>query len=318
MHTRHSTTSGGLLPFVFACLVAVPAAGQTRPNTPKPPNAAGATKTTALRTPHGDPDLQGVWNFATATPMERPGELADRGQLTDQEAAEFEKEISENASADRREEPARGDGTKSVASAARSTAAGLAPELRFAYNNFWYDENRMKFVGTKRTSLVTDPPDGRIPSLTPEARERQAAARARPRGRIDGPEDRGLSERCIIGFNSGPPMIPSYYNNMVQIFQGPGYVAILNEMVHNARIVPLDGRPHIAAHVRQIIGDSRGRWEGNTLVVETTNFTTMTAFRGSTGAILNLRFMPETDHIVAAGKEGDARIWRIAAASRAP
>ena len=119
-----------------------------------------------LRTVHGDPDLQGVWNFGTATPMERPDELASRDRLTEQEATEFEKEIRENASADRVEDPARGDGQKTVTSAARSTAAQLSPELRFAYNNFWYDENRTKFVVTNRTSLVVDPPNGRIPPLT--------------------------------------------------------------------------------------------------------------------------------------------------------
>jgi hypothetical protein len=283
MHARIVITRNGLTAVVFACLVALPAVGRTQASRPAQPKASPGAKTQApLRTPHGDPDLQGVWNFATATPMERPGQLAGREVLTEQEAAEFEHEIRENASADRREDPARGDGAKPVTSAARSTAAELSPELRFAYNNFWYDENRTKFVETNRTSLVVDPPDGRIPALTPEATARQAAARSRPRGRIDGPEDRGISERCIIGFNSGPPMTPSYYNNYVQIFQGPGYVAILNEMVHNARIVPLDGRPHVAAHIRQITGDSRGRWEGKTLVVETTNFTTKTPFRGST------------------------------------
>jgi hypothetical protein len=283
MQARDVITTGELTALIFACLVAVAAAGQTRAGAAVQPRSTAAAKTPpAFRTAHGDPDLQGVWNFATATPMERPGELAGRERLTAQEASEFEHEIRENASADRREDPVRGDGTKTATSAARSTAAQLSPELRFAYNNFWYDANRTKFVETMRTSLVIEPPDGRIPPLTPEAIARQTAAGSRPRGRVDGPEDRGISERCIIGFNSGPPMTPSYYNNNVQIFQGPGYVAILNEMVHNARIVPLDGRPHLAAHIRQITGDSRGQWDGNTLVVETTNFTPKTAFRGST------------------------------------
>jgi len=228
--------------------------------------------------------LEGVWNFATATPMERPRELAGKETLTDGEAAEFEAEVRENASADRRVAPASGEKGKPVTSAARSTAAELSPELRFAYNNFWYDENRTKVAKTRRTSLVVDPPDGRIPPLTPEARARLASRRT-PGGRVDGPEDRGLSERCIIGFNSGPPMTPSYYNNNVQIFQGPEYVAILNEMIHNIRIVPLDGRPHLDRGIRQITGDSRGLWENQSLVVETTNFTDKTAYRGSSAAL---------------------------------
>ena len=168
-----------------------------------------------------------------------------------------------------------------MTSAARSTAAALSPELRFAYNNFWYDENRTKFVETKRTSLVVDPPDGRIPALTAAARDRQAAARARARGRTDGPEDRGISERCLVGFNSGPPMTPSYYNNNVQIFQSPGYVALLNEMIHNVRVIPVARSPHAPSAVRQLTGDSRGRWDRDVLVVETTNFTDKSAFRGA-------------------------------------
>jgi hypothetical protein len=166
----------------------------------------------------------------------------------------------------------------------------------------------------RRTSLVSDPPDGRIPPLTAEARKRGAVraaaigrlpnptgAQADPETAIDGtqggvdgrggrgdnPEDRGLSERCIIGFNSGPPMIPSAYNNNFQIVQSKSAVVIVNEMVHSARVVPMDGRPHAPATIRLLVGDSRGRWEGDTLVVETTNFTGRTAFRG-TGENLRL------------------------------
>jgi hypothetical protein len=231
------------------------------------------------RTPHGDPDMQGVWNFATATPMERPIELATKDVLTDQEIAEFEIETTRNADADRRQAIARDQGESAAVAAARSTAAQLSPELTFAYNNFWYDTNRNKVVETRRTSLVVDPPEGRVPPVTEAARARLAARAAAVRGRVDGPEDRGISERCIVGFNAGPPMTPSYYNNNVQIFQAPGYVAILNEMVHNARIIPTDGRPH--GSIRQWSGDSRGRWEGETLVVETVNFKQETSLTGS-------------------------------------
>jgi len=279
---RSAALTTAVFVLVFVRPVVSPAAAQT--SSVQTTGGAAKRASALFRTPHGDPDLEGVWNFATATPMERPRELAGRETLTSQEAAEFEAEVRENASADRREAPARGEAGKPVTSAARSTAADLSPELRFAYNNFWYDENRTRVAETRRTSLVVDPPDGRIPPLTSDARAR-LAARQTPRGRVDGPEDRSLSERCIIGFNSGPPMTPSYYNNNVQIFQGPGYVVVLNEMIHNARIVPLDGRRHLDPGVRQITGDARGHWENQTLVVETTNLTEKTAFRGSTGAL---------------------------------
>ncbi len=130
-------------------------------------------------------------------------------------------------------------------------------DLRSAYNNFWYDRGD-SVVGTRRTSLVVDPPDGRIPDVTPQARERAAARAARSERLSEGPEDRSLAERCIMGFNSGPPIAPAAYNQNVQIFQTPNTVVLLNEMVHNARLVPLDGRPH--GTIRQWAGDSRGRW----------------------------------------------------------
>jgi hypothetical protein len=271
---------------------------------------AGQTKPT-LRTPHGDPDLQGVWNFATATPMERPRELAAKDVLTDQEIAEFEVETTKNADADRRQDIARDQTETAAVAAARSTAAQLSPELTFAYNNFWYDTNRNKVVETRRTSLVVDPPDGRVPPLTDAARERLAARTAAVRGRVDGPEDRGISERCIVGFNAGPPMTPSYYNNNVQIFQGPGYVAILNEMIHSARIVPLDRRPHVGSAIPQYAGDSRGRFEGQSLIVETTNFTDKTGFRGSTtGLRLEERFTRvDADTLMYRFTVADAATW---------
>lgn len=144
----------------------------------------------------------------------------------------------------------------------------------------------------RRTSFIIDPPDGRIPPLRAEGRQKaqaQAAARERwsaidvsRRGPADGPEDRGVSERCILGFNSGPPMIPSAYNNNVRVVQSPGYVVLLNEMVHNARVIPLDGRPHRPDHIRQWAGDSRGRWVGSTLVVDTRNFSRQPEPNGGT------------------------------------
>ena len=148
------------------------------------------------------------------------------------------------------------------------------------HNQFWF-ERGTKVVGTRRTSLVTDPSDGRVPALTPAAQIRaDARAEARRRSPADGPEDRSLVERCISWPTAGPPMIPGFYNNNYQILQAPGYVAILIEMIHDVRIIPIDGRPHAPQAIRQWMGDSRGRWDGNTLVVTTTNFTDKTMFRG--------------------------------------
>ena len=214
------------------------------------------------RTPWGDPDLQGLWTNATITPFERPANLSGKAVLTEQEAAEFEQQTLQARDADNR-------------------AGGTDADLGRAYNQFWY-ERGTKVVGTRRTSLVTDPPDGRVPSLTPHAQQQvEARAASRRRSPADGPEDRSLAERCILWPTAGPPMIPGGYNNNYQILQAPGYVVILVEMIHDVRIIPLDGRPHSPQTIRQWMGDSRGRWDGNTLVVTTTNFTDKTPFRGS-------------------------------------
>jgi hypothetical protein len=230
-------------------------------------------KKTALRTADGKPDLQGVWDFRTLTPMERPSELGGKEVLTDQEAAEFERKNARNQ--DDRTATARGN----------VNGAPTNTDVEKAYNDFWWDFGK-KVVGTKRTSLIIDPSDGKIPPLTAEAKERASARQARYARPAVGPEDRGVGERCLLGFNSGPPMIPSAYNNNVQIFQTSDTVVLLNEMVHNARVIPMDGRPHVPQNVRQWVGDSRGRWEGDTLVIETTNLRGETAFGNSTS---NLR-----------------------------
>jgi hypothetical protein len=225
---------------------------------------AAAARITS-RTPWGAPDLQGIWDFATITPLERPGELAGKEILTVEEAAEFERKTLQQRNPDRRD-------------------GGAQADVGRAYNQFWWDYGN-KVVGTKRTSLIVDPPDGRIPPLSPEGQKRadaRSAARQRPAA---GPEDRNLWERCIMGGNAGPPMLPGPYNNVVQLFQTPGYVVIFNEMINDARVVPLDGRPHLAKSIRQWKGDSRGRWEGDTLVVDTTNFTEETNFRGASDAL---------------------------------
>ena len=207
--------------------------GQTRTNpagTWRPPLTAD-----------GQPDLQGVWNFGTLTPLERPANLAGRTHLTDEEIADIEKRTADAA-------------------------------VRNATFGFFGDSSKYAF--DKRTSLIVDPADGKMPPLTPFGRERSIAHITRISRVPKGPEDRSIWDRCILGWNSGPPMIPTVpagYNQNVQLFQTRDYFIILNEQIHNARIVPLDGRPH--GPLQQWAGDSRGRWEGQTLVVDSVNFT---------------------------------------------
>ena len=207
---------------------------------------AASAEVSVPRTPDGRPDLQGVWDFSSLTPLQRPAELADREFLTDEDVSALE------------------------ARAATRVDTAPRPGDPGSYNRFWFADGT-SVVGTRRTSLIVDPPDGRLPSYMPAGTARMAA-RAEARGRNAGPEDRDVDERCILGFNSGPPMLPGAYNNFVQLFQTPGNVAILNEMVNDVRLVPLDGQPALSGEVRQWRGDSRGSWEGDTLVVETRNF----------------------------------------------
>ena len=260
-------TSGCLWAVVATGLMCAttPAAGQA-PAAARRAAAPAAKASGVPRTPDGRPDLQGIWDFRTITPMQRPTDLAGKDVLTDQEAAEFE--VKNQRNQDNREATAVGAVNGQVSNA----------DVERAYNDFWWDFGR-NIVSTKRTSLVVDPPDGRIPPLTPEAQKRAAARRELRERAALGPEDRGVSERCILGFNAGPPMAPSAYNNNVQLVQTRDYVVVHNEMVHSARIVPLNGQPH--GRLAQWNGDSRGRWDGDTLVVETTRFSGETAFQNS-------------------------------------
>ena len=221
------------------------------------------------RTPDGKPNLEGIYSFSTVTPLQRPDALAGKDTLTDEEAASFER--AENTRLNRDLfDPIKGQ-----------PSAGYAPRAEggvLSYNEFWY-ERGSRLTGDKRTSLIVEPRDGRIP-LTDAARLRIAQrTQLSNSGAGDSAADRPLADRCLVGFNSGPPMTPGAYNNNVQIVQGPGQVAIINEMVHNTRIIPTDGRPH--TKLRQWTGDSRGRWEGDTLVVETVNFRRETSLQGS-------------------------------------
>jgi hypothetical protein len=225
---------------------------------------AAQNRWTPPRTADGHPDLQGVWDFSTLTPLERPAEFAGKEFLTDAEAKQYEARTMERNNRDKREQNADAD-------------------VSSAYNEFWFDRgvHTARVNGRTRTSLIVDPPDGKLPALTPEAEKRAAArADARRQHPADGPEDRSLGERCVL-FNAGPPMLSGPYNNFVQIVQTRNHVVILNEMIHDTRIVPLDGRPHLPPPIRGLLGDSRGHWDGNTLVVETTNFTDKTNVRGS-------------------------------------
>ena len=215
--------------------------------------ARGAGSWNAPKTPWGDPDLQGIWNFGTITPLERPASQADRATLTPEEVARL------NA-----EEATRGD--RRLDDAAR--------DVEVAYNSFWWD--RGASIG--RTSLIVDPADGRLPPYTPAGRQRRDALNVRG---YDSWKDRSLSERCLV--YRPVPIRSSGYNNNNQIVQAPGYVAMLQEQIHEVRIIPLDGRPHVGDAIRPWLGDSRGRWEGNTLVVETKNFHPETNYEGAGG-----------------------------------
>ena len=248
----------------FAMAAAVAAAGALLV-----PAAAGAQTAETPRTAWGAPDLQGVWDFRSLTPMERPAELADQEVFTAEEAASFSEEVIREQSRDEADVEAQ------------AATGRVVP-----YNDFWFDWGSS--VTTERTSLIVEPPDGRIPALTAAA-ERRRAARAAARAGV-GPDEVApggwIDElnppvRCITGFNQGPPMTPSAYNNNMQLFQTEDHVVILNEMVHDARIVPLDGRPQLPADLRQWIGSSRGHWDGDTLVVETINRRDQ-SFRGAT------------------------------------
>jgi hypothetical protein len=257
MKQKHRMLEPGAVLTLVVGLVAL-ADAQARPAQDR-----AAKPASVPRMADGRPDLQGVWDFRTITPLERPDGLAGKERLSDEEAVQVEQQ----AAAD------------SVDRAPRAGDPGT-------YNQFWFDRGT-RVVGDKRTSLIVDPPDGRVPPLTPEGQKRKAYG-----GRRDlpaGPEDRNVAERCILGFNSGPPLEPRAYNNNVQIVQTPGHVMILNEMVHNVRVVPLDGRPH--GDLRQWNGVSRGRWDGDTLVVDTRNFYGPTSFSERQGTTQDMRLV---------------------------
>jgi hypothetical protein len=205
------------------------------------------------RTPDGQPDLQGFWINATYTPLERPKNVT-KEFYTPEEAAVAEKEAADRE--------------------AEQTVPGTVADVHYDLSQFGLDKSQSTLARNLRTSLIVDPADGRLPPVTPEGQKRaaeSAAARKRMGGPLDAAENLNLGERCVMMANAGP-MLPAGYMSTYQIVQGAGYVMILAERMHDFRVIPLDGRPHPPANVRQWKGDSRGRWDGNTLIVETTNF----------------------------------------------
>ncbi len=249
------------------------------------------TKWTAPRTPDGQPDLQGYWNSETYTPFERPAELKDKAFFTPEEAEAY---------ARRRQ---------------NQFESQAADDVHYD-NAIWQSEKQQKGASL-RTSLVVDPPDGRIPPLTEEAQKRvasqQAARRANAAHAYDSVQNRPLAERCIVWPHEGPPMQPVGYNSNLAFEQGPGYVVVIQEMIHNARVIPLDDatRPHVGKAIQQYYGDSRGHWEGDTLVIETTNFTDKTQFRNSTAALKVTERITRTgpDTIVYRATMEDPHTW---------
>src|SRR6187401_1988920 len=231
------------------------------------PDAAGAKNWTAPRTPWGEPDLQGTYSNRTITPFERPANVADREFFTPEEVAALEKRAQEQSGDEGRNKGTRGD-------------------VERAYNDFWWDRGTK--VTSLRTSLVVDPADGRVPPLTEAAKLRAADEAKRPAFRGAGASGRGTDswldrstfERCITRGMPGA-MSPTAYNNNYRFTQGPGFVAIQIEMLGGTRVIPTDGRSHVRSTIRQWMGDSVGHWEGDTLVVDTTNFTDKVLYRGA-------------------------------------
>jgi hypothetical protein len=270
--------------FAAAIVAALTALTPATAQAPAPAAAknrtAGVQAWTPPRTPDGHPDLQGTWTNGTITPLERPD--GARLVLTREEAERLEKGLADRAR--RLDEPS--DPNRPAPPKGGDGSTGAAGSVG-GYNNFWLEPgDRVAVVnGEWRSSLIVDPPDGKVPALTAEARQRNAARAAEMRGRgpYDHPELRPLGERCIMSFgsNAGPPMLPNYfYNNNYQIVQTKDHVMILVEMVHDVRVIRMGGE-RLPAHLRPWMGDSIGRWEGDTLVVETTNFHPLQRFRSA-------------------------------------
>jgi len=246
--SHHKCVSLCAVTIIFVLLTSIGAAAQTKAYV-------------APKTPDGQPDLQGIWSTLTSVPLERPANLGAKEFYTPEELA------------------------AQTQRAARGGARGAAPEtgdlaVHYDTSQFGLDRTHATLSKSNRTSLIVGP-EGKVPPLLPEAAKRQAQRASQRDHQWDGPESRPLAERCITWPSEGPPMLAPGYNSNLQIVQGTGYVAIMQEMIHDVRVIPTDGRPHLPENIHLYFGDSRGHWEGNTLVIDTTNFTDKTAFRGS-------------------------------------
>ena len=261
-HRSIASTAAAAGVGLVVLLAAPHAAGQALG--PAVKTAKTAKAWTPPHTPDGQPDLQGVWSNNTVTPLTRPKDLAGKEFYTEAELTEAVQK--ERARVSRNEEEGR------------PTEPGTEDDVHYDFSQFGLDRGQAKLAWNRRTSIIVGP-EGTIPPLTPEARKRRAERAAKAKGHeFDGPEDRPLGARCLARPNVGPPLLPSAYNSNLQIVQGAGYVAIEAEMIHDVRIIPTDGRPHLPKNIRQWMGDSVGHWEGNTLVVDTTNFTDLNPF----------------------------------------
>ena len=262
MHHRFLASIGTLAVVIaVVLLVTIPVAGQAPSSTAKA--APAAKKWTPARTPDGQPDLQGYWTNATYTPLQRPNNIT-KDFYSKEEAAQIEKQAAERES--------------------EQTEPGTIADVHYDFTQFGLDRNQSTHASTVRTSMIVDPSDGRLPPVTADGQKRQAdraAERRRMGATTDDVRNMPVGTRCIIMAGSGPPMMPTAYNSNYQIVQAPGYVMILTEMIHDVRIIPLDSRPQLPQNVRQWIGSSRGRWEGDTLVVETANFNGKNPFQNS-------------------------------------
>lgn len=264
MSRRSFAVTAALAAFTFS-VGTPPTAGQALSPAAKP--AKEAKSWTPPRTPDGAPDLEGVWTNNTATPLQRPKNLVGKEFYTQAELEALVKGEKDRLAKNEEE--------------GRPTEPGTAEDVHYDFSEYGLDRGQSKLVWNQRTSIIVGP-DGRIPPLTPEARQRLAERRAKEKGHeFDGPESRPLGARCLARANVGPPLLPTAYNSNLQIVQGAGYVAIETEEIHDARLIPTDGRRHVPSTIRQWMGDSVGHWEGNTLVVDTTNFTDLNPFEGA-------------------------------------
>ena len=258
---RRSLVSIGALSLAIAVVLPVGPAAQGPPAAAGP--GAAAKPYTPPRTPDGQPDLQGFWTNSTYVPLERPKDVT-KEYYTPEEA-----------------EAAR---TRAAAREAEQTEPGTTADVHYDFSQFGLDRSQSTFAKSLRTSLIVDPKEGRMPPLNAAGQKRaaeRAAARKAMGGQYDAVQNMPIGSRCIIMGGAGPPLMNAGYNANYHIVQAPGYVMILTEMIHDVRIIPLDGRPQPPQGVRQWVGVSSGRWEGNTLVVETTNFNGRNPFRGA-------------------------------------